>query len=363
MTDQTLESLRERIRQVDQEIVAKAAERVALAREVGELKRAQHRPVVDFAQERVVLERARHAAAAHGLDPQLAESLFVRLIRASVEAQDEDNLRVAGLGAGRRAVVVGGAGRMGRWFGRFLSTLGYSTDALDPAAAPDEQARAAHALWTADLVVMATPPAAIAARYDAWAAAPPSGLIVDIASIKTPLLAPLRALREAGARVASIHPMFGPSTVLLREVDVVVCDTGDADAMGDVERLFHPTTANLVRLPITDHDRVMADVLSLAHATAIAFALALPKGAQVVRSTTFQSLEALAARVMRESPDVYFEIQARNPHAPRSLDRLRSALDRVVAAVVADDAAGFHALFREGAERTAGTAPGALEAR
>lgn len=362
MPDQTLESLRERIRQLDQEIVAKAAERVALAREVGELKRADQRPVVDFAQERVVLERARRLAEARGLDPALAEALFVRLIRASVEVQDEDNLRVAALGAGRHAVVVGGAGRMGRWFGRFLSTLGYSTRALDPAASPDELSQATEALPSADLVVMAAPPAEIAARYAAWAAAPPAGLLVDIASIKSPLVAPIRALREAGARVASIHPMFGPSTVLLREVDIVVCETGDAAATEAVERLFQPTTANLVRLPLADHDRVMADLLSLAHATAIAFALALPESAHAVRSTTFQSLEALAARVMRESPDVYFEIQARNPYSPQSLERLRQALDRIVAAVVAGDASAFHALFSEGARRTEGNAARALEA-
>lgn len=354
MPDHTLESLRDRIRQLDRELVAKAAERVALAREVGELKRAEQRPVVDFAQERVVLDRARQEARALGLDPRLAEDLFVRLIEASVRAQDEDSLRLSALGAGRQAVIVGGAGRMGRWFGRFLSTLGYSTLALDPAAPAGESARAEHALPDADLVMMATAPATIATRYLEWAESPPSGLVVDIASIKSPLVGPIQALRDAGGRVASIHPMFGPSTVLLRDVDVVVCDTGDAATVDAVERLFQPTTANLVRIPLAEHDRIMADLLSLAHATAIAFALALPDSAHAVRSTTFQALESLASSVVRESPDVYFEIQARNPYSGESLTRLRDALDRIVGAVVAGDAKSFHALFREGERRTQG---------
>lgn len=353
MSDVTVESLRARIRDLDLELVARAAERVALARALGDLKRATGRPIVDFAQERVVLDRARQAAAEQGLDPALAEEVFVRLIHASVQVQDEDSLRSAALGAGRRAVVVGGAGRMGRWFMRFLSTMGYATEALDPAAPAEESARAHAGVGTADLVLLATPPAAIAERYREWEADPPRGLVVDIASIKSPLIGPIDALRTAGARVASIHPMFGPATVLLRDVDVIVCDTGDDSAAAAAADLFRPTTASIVQVPLAEHDRIMADLLSLAHASAIAFALALPLDAHAVRSPTFQALESLAAKVMRESPDVYFEIQARNPYAPRSLERLRAALERMVAAVSAGDDEAFRALFRDGARRTA----------
>jgi len=89
----------------------------------------------------------------------------------------------------------------------------------------------------------------------------------------------------------------------------------------EIERLFAPTTARLVRVPLEDHDRIMADLLSLAHAAAIAFALALPAAPPPVRSTTFRALEDLAAVVVRESPDVYYEIQASNPHSAAALDR------------------------------------------
>ena len=106
-----------------------------------------------------------------------------------------------------------------------------------------------------------------------------------------PLLEPIRALQHAGGRVASIHPMFGPSVVLLRDADLVICDTGDPQATATIEKLFAPTTAHIVHLPLADHDRIMADLLSLAHATAIAFALALPETEHPVRSTTFQALE------------------------------------------------------------------------
>jgi chorismate mutase/prephenate dehydrogenase len=343
--ERELEALRERIRRLDVELVERAAERIALARKVGEAKRRRGQATVDYGQERIVLERARTAARERGLDAGVATDLFAGLIRAAVIAQDEDNLRASEAGAGRSAVVVGGAGRMGRWVARFLAAQGFDAHVLG-AALPD-----------AALVVCSTPPQATAALYAGWAASrPPAGVVVDIASIKTPLVAAIRALQAAGGRVASIHPLFGPSTVLLRDADVVVCDTGDEAATAAVEELFAYTTARLVRMSLEEHDRVMADLLSLAHATAIAFAAALPPDEHPVRSTTFRALEALAAHVVRESPDVYYEIQAMNPHSAAALDRLRAAVERMSGALASRDPAAFRGLLDEGRRRT--PAPG-----
>jgi chorismate mutase/prephenate dehydrogenase len=352
MEEENLERLREQMRVLDLELVALAAQRVVLAKRVGEIKRRQGISTVDYAQERAVLDRARSAATERGLDPRVAEDLFTRLIRASVSAQVEDRIRSAALGAGKSAVVIGGAGRMGRWLRHFLTALGYTTGVIDPAAAPDDDAWARRVLQSAELVMCSIPPAAIAKLYDEFATNPPAGVVVDIASIKTPVIGPIRTLQGAGVRVASIHPMFGPSAVLLRDADVVICDTGDAEATAIVEGLFQPTTARLVRLALLDHDRIMADLLSLAHTTAIAFALSLPQTEHPVRSTTFQALEALAAAVVRESPEVYYEIQVGNPHSMKVLESLRLALDRIVAMVKGRDSRGFRLLFDEGRRRT-----------
>lgn len=350
--DASLDALRDRIRQLDEEILARAAERLQLAREIGARKREAALPTTDYSQERAVLERARRSAATVGLDGTLAEQLVASLIRAAVAAQDSDRVRSAARGVGQRAVIVGGAGRMGRWLDRFLRDQGFETGALDPAAPEDERRWAGEQLPSAELVVCATPPVATAALYAQWTAAPPQGVICDIASIKTPLIAPIAALRAAGARVASIHPMFGPSVTLLRDCDVVICDTGDTEATALVTALFASTTARLVQLPLDDHDRAMADVLSLAHATAIAFATALPDVPPGVRSTTFDALESLSARLVRESADVYFEIQAHNPYSAAALARLRAAIDGVHGAVAGHDAEGFRALLAAGRRRT-----------
>ncbi|HEX2254431.1 MAG TPA: prephenate dehydrogenase/arogenate dehydrogenase family protein [Thermoanaerobaculia bacterium] len=347
-----LDSLRRRIRQIDDELVALAAERVRLARRIGEIKRAAGRPTIDYAQERRVLEAAGAAARRHGVESAVAQDLLARLIQAAVTAQEEESLRQAATGRGKRAVVVGGAGRMGRWMRHFLEAQGWSVAVDDPEAPEGESARALALLPDADLVVLSTPPGHTAERYRQWREKPPRGVVVDIASIKTPLLGPIAALQRAGGRVASIHPMFGPSKVLLRGADVVVCDTGDDEATALVEHLFAATSARRVHLPLEEHDRIMADLLSMAHAFVIAFALALPADEHPVHSVTFQVLEEIAAKVARESPQVYYEIQVDNPHSAEALDRLLAALGRLREVLAARDREGFVELMAEGRRRT-----------
>ncbi len=356
MPEPDLEHVRERIRQLDEDLLRLAAERLALARQVGEAKRAAHLPTVDFTQERQVLDRALRLAAEQGLDAAVAQDLVARLIRASVTVQEEDNLREAATGAGARAVVYGGAGRMGRWMVRFLEAQGYVVGLVDPQASEEENRRGEELLTTAELVLCSTPPGRTASIYRRWLSGPPAGIVADLASIKTPLIQPIRDLQRAGARVASLHPMFGPSTVLLRDADVLLCDTGDEEATAAIEALFRPTTARLVRVPLIDHDRLMADLLSLAHASAIAFSLALPAAAHPVRSTTFQALERLAANVTRESADVYYEIQADNPHSLGAVERLRAAVEQLLAVVRSRSLDDFRVLLAQGRARTASAA-------
>lgn len=349
-----VDALREEIRRLDEEIVTAAAKRIRLARQVGEQKRRASQPVVDYAQERIVMDRARSTAEAAGLDPQIGENIVGALVRASVSAQDRDRVRVASIGAGKTAVVVGGEGRMGRWFVRFLADQGFTVGSIDPAGTADENAWSERMLPTADLVLSAAPPSVTGSLYESWASSPPRGVIADIASIKTPLVDPIRRLQKAGARVASLHPMFGPSVVLLRDCDVVICDTGDVEAAQSVEQLFQSTTARVIHLPLGEHDRQMADVLTLAHATVIAFAIALPHAPSPLRSTTLGALQALSASLVRESPDVYFEIQAHNPNSAGALARLADAVKRVSAAVASQDPTAFRALLDEGRARTEG---------
>lgn len=351
-----LDNARRRIEELDEAILESVAERIRLAREVAAIKIAKDLPTVDYRQERRVLDRARRIAEDTGLDPMLAEELLSTLMAGSVTEQEARRLRFAATGKGKTAVVVGGAGRMGRWMVNFLRAQEFEVEVLDPAAPGGLDAEARRRLPSADLVVSAAPPGRTARLYREWSEAPPAGVVCDMASIKAPLIEAIEGLRRAGVRVASFHPLFGPETAALRDCDVVVCDTGDAEAERVVSELFAPTSARIVRVGLDEHDRLMAEMLTLAHATTLAFAGARLEGetrSVELHSTTDRALEALAAKLVRESPEVYFEIQADNPYSGEALVRLERALGRLRRLIENRERDEFAEWMRSAAQRLA----------
>jgi chorismate mutase/prephenate dehydrogenase len=353
----SLDELRAELGDIDREILRLVARRQSTAQQIGAIKRATGKSTRDFRQERDVIERARAAAAELGLAPAIGEELTLTLIKHSLTAQEKDVVAARGTGGGRRVLVIGGRGNMGRWFCRFLTAQGFSVEAADPAGPVDGYPTVDD--WRTieldhDLVVVAAPMPATAAILHELAAAPPRGVVFDVGSLKSPLRDGLRALRAAGGRVASIHPMFGPDTELLSGRHVIFCDAGDPDATAQARALFESTMATLVEMDLESHDRLIAYVLGLSHALNIAFFTALAESGEAaprlatLSSTTFDAQLQIASKVAAENPDLYFEIQRLNDYGTESLAALLYAIERVRSVVRAGDRDGFRALMERG---------------
>ncbi len=352
-----LDELRAELSAVDRQILALAARRRALASEIGKVKRSSGRPTRDFEREKVVLTRACEQAAELGLSPGLARTVIRELIRSSLQVQERDRVAARAAGDGRRALVIGGGGRMGSWFARFLASQGYAVTVADPAGAPE--GFPSHPDYRAlpldeDLLVVAAPLGGTAAVLSTLAERKPPGVIFDVGSLKTPLRGALDALVAAGCRACSIHPMFGPDTELLSGRHVIVVDLGIEEASAAVRELFAPTMATLVGMDLDSHDRHIAFVLGLSHALNIAFFSALSASQtsapalQRLSSTTFDAQLAVARAVARDNPELYYEIQALNDYGGDSLAALRAAVEELESCVQARDAGRFVALMERG---------------
>jgi chorismate mutase/prephenate dehydrogenase len=354
---QRLDELRAQLGAIDREILAAAARRQAIAQQIGQIKRAAGIATRDFRQERDVLERARTAAGEHGLPPQLGEEILLALIRSSLTVQEKDQVVARGEGSGRRVLVIGGRGNMGRWLVRFLSAQGFAVEVADPAGpvegfpyVPDWRA----ATLDHEIIAIAAPMPASNEILLELAKSPPRGLVFDVGSLKSPLRAGLHALRDAGARVCSVHPMFGPDTELLSGRHVIFVDLGVADATAEARSLFAPTMATLVDMDLESHDRLIAYVLGLSHALNIAFFTALADSGEAaprlahLSSTTFDAQLQVASKVAAESPDLYFEIQFLNDYGTESLAALLYAVERLRSVVRAGDLEGFRGLMDRG---------------
>ncbi len=370
-----LAAIRERLSALDRQLLEMAAERQRLSGEVARIKRATGYPTRDYARERDVLTRAATQGAALGLPPGLGDGLLRLLIRASLTTQEQAQVAAQTGGSGKRALVIGGHGRLGGWFAEFLASQGYAVTVADPGPSPEAAAglpstrggvaRFVHvARWedacvagrglAHDLVVVATPLGITAEVLLALAKRPPAGLVFDLGSLKTPLRAGLEALVAAGCRVTSLHPMFGPDTELLSGRHLVFIDLGHAQALREAQALFAATMVEQRVMSLDDHDRVMAFVLGLSHAVNIAFFTALARSGETaprlaeLSSTTFDSQLDVATRVAAEDPALYYEIQAANAYGQDSLAALSEAVTALRHCVATRDLQGFTALMDAG---------------
>lgn len=359
----TLEELRTRLSALDRQLLTLIAERQKLSREVAEAKRTTGLGTRDYQRERDVLLRAREIAESLQLSPALAEQVMRLLIRGSLTTQERIRVAAGGRGSGHSALVIGGAGKMGRWFVEFLASQGYNVTVADPTGRVEGFGYFAdwhQASLDQDLIVVATPLKIANTVLQELAARKPRGIVFDIGSLKSPLRQGINAMRDAGCRITSVHPMFGPDTELLSGRHVIFVDVGNKEAIDEAQSLFASTMAERVVMTLDEHDRLIAYVLGLSHALNIAFFTALAESGEAaprlaqLSSTTYDAQVDVATKVANESPDLYFEIQSLNDYGRESLAALREAVERLWRSVTAQDAPEFASMMQRGREYLAG---------
>jgi chorismate mutase/prephenate dehydrogenase len=355
----SLDDLRRRINDLDRQILELVGKRQETSREVARAKRATGQATRDYNREKEVLLAAREAGRQYGVSPQVAENILRLLIRSSLTTQEQASVAAQGAGSGRSALVIGGAGKMGRWFAEFMASQGFAVEVADPVGAPAGFTHVPDWRDSAlqhDFIVIATPLGITDKILRELAMRRPKGVIFDVGSLKSPLRAGLNALKSHGCRVTSLHPMFGPDTELLSGRHVIFVEAGSADATAAARELFASTMVEQVVMSLDDHDRLIAYVLGLSHALNIAFFTALAESGEAaprlarLSSTTFDSQLDVATRVAQESPELYFEIQSLNDYGSESLEALSQAIERLRTAVLSQDFASFETLMRRGRE-------------
>jgi chorismate mutase/prephenate dehydrogenase len=346
-----LHQARQRIATVDRELMALVSERMQLATDVGKAKRVLGLAVRSFGTEAEVLARYRAAAAASGLEHEFAEAVALLLIDGAVRRQEELSGRATPTQA-QSVVVVGGAGRMGRWFRGFFEGQGHQVRVIDPSLPPGDSALASEGeLAEADLVVVAVSLAATPGVLAQVLSVAPRGLVLDIASLKSHLVEPLRAAAAEGLRVASLHPLFGPEVRTLGGRVMAVCDCGSPASADEAAALFADTAVTITRLPVEEHDRYMQYVLGLSHLVSLLFAATVTRSGlttaelNAMASTTWLKQVRTAAEVVGESPELYYEIQRLNRHSAELFALMREQLGALESAALADDPGGFVALM------------------
>ena len=363
LTPTELLELRNRLDEIDSSIVDLIAERQAVVTTIGEHKLKTGLPLRHYEREREVIDRGVERAEKLGLSGSVARDILQTLIHHSLGKQETHKLVQSGHGVGRRALVIGGLGRMGEWMSRYLDMVGYSVDVADLVDRETHFNRVDD--WQSvvndyDVIVVAVPLRPSNDILLRLAELKPECLVFDIGSLKSPMREGLDAMRASGCRVCSVHPMFGPNEIGLSGRHILFVDVGNEQALTEARELFAHTAADCVELSLEEHDEVMAWVLGLSHLVNIAFAGALAQSGEKVpllkqiSSSTFDAQLTVATQVVSENPHLYYEIQQGNVNTADVSEQFRLVLNELVTAVTECDEGVFTRHMNAAKQRLSG---------
>lgn len=232
-----------------------------------------------------------------------------------------------------RIAIIGGSGKMGRWFADFLSKDGKDVVITGRNKAKLSEAKKqlgieattslSSAVKGADAVLLSVP-------IDSFEAVvkqlkpllKPEQIVIDITSIKT---SPVAAMQKylGDCSILGAHPVFGPGARGIKNQNIVLTPTNEKEsALAEKVRQYLEERGGKVTLMTPrEHDEMIAIILGLSHFIAIVAADTLLnfkrlKEMAAIAGPTYKMLLTLAESVLTEDPELYASLQMNLPRMP-----------------------------------------------
>ncbi|MBF2065414.1 MAG: bifunctional chorismate mutase/prephenate dehydrogenase [Calothrix sp. C42_A2020_038] len=159
----------------------------------------------------------------------------------------------------KNITIIGGHGRMGKFFTNQLVDTGHQVDILEK-----DWFNAEKLLSEADLVLCSVPiKCTVEVIERAAKFLNPTTALADITSVKAE---PVKAmLKYHSGAVIGLHPMFGPSTRSFRGQKVVVCPGRNDEVFDWLLNLMRNQGAELIYSMPEEHDRMMVMIQATRH--------------------------------------------------------------------------------------------------
>jgi prephenate dehydrogenase len=226
--------------------------------------------------------------------------------------------------------IIGGSGKMGKWFARFLIKEGYDViitgrDKIRLDSAGKElgvsTASNIQGIKGSDIILLSV---SIDSFEEVVREISPhisfGQIVIDITSIKEqPVNIMHRYLK--GIDILGTHPVFGPGARDLNSQNFVLTPTNDSEMRlaQKVKSYLETRGSRISIMSPADHDQMMAVVLGLAHFISIVTAdtlVTLDRLPQLkaVGGSTYRVLTTLVESVVSEDPELYATLQMHLPH-------------------------------------------------
>ena len=229
-----------------------------------------------------------------------------------------------------RVAIIGGSGKMGQWFARFLLKDGNEViitgrnerkllEAKQQLGA--EVATNVEAVSNADAVLVSVPIDNFEEVVEQLCPYTHSGqIIIDITSIKVSPVETMHKHIKTGL-VLGAHPMFGPGARDIVNQNFILTPTNEEETAlaQKIRKYLEERGARATMMTPDEHDEMMAVILGLSHFIAIVSADTLLsfdrlREMEAIGGSSYKVLLTLVGSVISEDPEFYASLQMNLPN-------------------------------------------------
>ncbi len=247
-----------------------------------------------------------------------------------------------------RIGIVGGHGRMGRWFARLLEEAGLPVSLADrdTPLCPEDLAA------SCDVVIVSVPmdvfPEIVASIGPIM---PEHAFLTDLCSLKRTQVATM--LAHSTCAVMGTHPLFGPGEESLAGRRIALCPGRGKRWLSWWDGFLAGRGAITHIVEADTHDRIMAWVQALNHYLLLSMGKAIQEEGldlallQALATPSFELQMRIVSRLAVQDPELYATIQMDNPHTDEVLARFSTEAERIRGCIRTRDRDLFIRIFKE----------------
>ena len=344
---ENLKHLRAQIDELDSQLIQLFAKRLQLVSQVGKIKHQYGLPIYAPEREQEILQARRLEAEKAGISPALIEDVLRRFMRESYTNENQFGFKTVNTSI-KKIVIVGGNGKLGGLFARYLRASGYPIFILDR----DDWHSAENILSNADAVIVSVP---IANTLNTIERLKPylteSMLLADLTSVKQAPLAKMLEVHQGA--VVGLHPMFGPDIASMAKQIVVRCDGRFPERYEWLIEQIQIWGAKIYQTDASKHDHNMTYVQALRHFSTFANGLHLSNqpvnlANLLALSSPIYLLElAMIGRLFAQDAELYADIIMDKPENLEVIKSLKQSYEDALAFFEHGDKQGFINSFHQ----------------
>lgn len=271
----------------------------------------------------------------------VSESVWASLVTSCFAALTAEPASVNDVKS-RQVTIIGGRGRMGKFFTEQLSAAGHNVSILGHQDWEDAE----QLLSQAELVLVSVPierTVNVIKRTAKYLA--PTTALADITSIKTQ---PVQAMLEHhSGPVMGLHPMFGPSIKSFSEQKVVVCPGRQDDSFQWFLDFMQSKGAKPIVCTPQEHDRMMVMIQATQHFSRFSLGVFLAAEkidldrSLLMSSPSYRQEIDIVNRLFAQSPTLCVDIMLATQERCEAIARLANTYSRLAQLVAKQDRAAL----------------------